>query len=227
MPILFDTVLEVDQDIARNIVKIHTPMQTFSDLIEDNEDANIAEKAIIAVMKNTSSHADFHYTASIGFPFETDNFMGSRFSDGTFPVWYGSMDIMTTIYETTHHMIKTEMALENIQNISTISRERIIYDVQCQTILIDLTRKKRYYPDLVADSYQTTQAIGKQLSQQGFPGLLSPSARHHRGVNANIFKQDILSQPRISCELTYRLFPQDKKVKVYKKNRIFIEIPFD
>lgn len=223
MPVLFDTLLELNQDIARNIVKILPSSEVFSDLLEDNKDFEIAEKAINAAMKDTNP---FYYPAAIGFPFETDNFMESRFSDGTFPVWYGSMDTLTTIYETTSHMIKTEMALKGVENISVITRQRTIYDVFCQGILIDLTVKKKYYTELIAESYKTTQQIGKQLSQQGYPGLLSPSARYHNGINANIFKQEILSQPRINSELTYHLFPKEKIVKVFTKNRIFIEIPW-
>lgn len=227
MPILFDTVLELDQTIARNIVKINALTQIFSDLVDDADDAKIADKAIQSVLKNTLDSQGFFYTTAIGFPFETDNFMASRFSDGTFPVWYGSLDNMTTIYETTHHMIQSEMAIENIEDIEMITRERTIYDVHCQAILLDLTRKKKYYPDLVSDNYRMTQTIGKQLYQQGFPGLLSPSARYHRGVNANLFKQEILDDPQMNCELIYRLFPQERIVKVLKKNRVIIEIPYE
>ncbi len=150
--------------------------------------------------------------------------MTSRFSDGTYPVWYGSLDNITTIYETTHHMIKTEMAIEGIENINMITRERVIYDVYCEGILIDLTRKKKYFPELISENHGATQKIGKRLSLQGYPGILSPSARNLKGVNANVFKQEILSRPRVNCTLTYRLYPREKIVKIFKKNRSFMEV---
>ncbi len=67
MAILFDTVCDLNQDIARNIVKILSPSQAFSDLVEDNDDVQVAEKAIDSVVQNTSDNQHFHYSASIGF----------------------------------------------------------------------------------------------------------------------------------------------------------------
>lgn len=224
MAILFDTVRDLNQDILRNIVKILPPNQAFSDLIEDNTDIIVAEKAIHSIHTDILDNQHFHYSAAIGFPFETDNFMASRFSDGTFPVWYGSLDNITTIYETTHHMIKTEMAIEGVENRDMITRERVIYDVRCEGILIDLTRKKKYFPELISENYRATQKIGKRLTQQGYPGLLSPSARNLNGINANIFKPEILNQPRVNCYLTYQLYPHEKIIRILKKNRNFMEI---
>lgn len=221
MPIVFDAVLSLNQDVVRNIVKVLSPEDTFSDLSEDNEDYILAEKAI-NVATNKTNHVE--YSVAIGYPFDTDNFMASRFSDGSFPVWYGSLDSLTSIYETTNHMIKSEMSIK--QDEEVIVRERTIYDVFCRGVLIDLTRKKKYYPELVSENYQTTQQIGKQLSQQGYPGLLSPSARYHSGINVNIFKQEILNDPRANCELHYHLFPKERMVKVFKKKRILLEISY-
>lgn len=221
MPILFDTLFELNQDVARNIVKILAPSEVFADLIEDNTDTSIAEETVLAAIKNANP---FYYSVAIGFPFETDNFMSSRFSDGTFAVWYGSMDMLTTIYETTHHMIKSEMSLIEVKNIPVITRERVVYNVFCRGVLVDLTRKKKYYPELVSENYKTTQAIGKQLAEQGYPGLLSPAARNHKGINVNLFKQEILNQPTINCELIYQLFPNERIVKILKKNKTLLEI---
>lgn len=219
MPIIFDAIRQLNQDVARNIVRALTVTQAFSDLTESVDDSQIAEKAINFALKNQNS---FYYSTAIGYPFETDNFMASRFSDGTFPVWYGSMDLITTIYETANHMIKSEMAIKTDEEI--IIRERTIYDVLCEGILIDLTRKKKNYPELISENYQTTQRIGKLLAEQGYPGVLSPSARFLRGINVNIFKQEILNNPRVSCELNYHLFPKERIVKIMKKNKIWMEI---
>lgn len=204
--------------VDQKTLKESSSSEIFADLSDNKEDSELAEKAISAVMKKMDDHL-----CAIGFPFEKDNFKASRYSDGTFPVWYGSMDLITTIYETVHHMIKATMTFKYEKE---VTRDRIIYDVFCQGLLIDLTRKKKYYPDLVSEDYRTTQRIGKQLSEQGYPGLLSPSARHHRGINVNIFKQNILSEPRVHSKLQYRLDPNERIVKVFKNNKIWIEIPW-
>lgn len=222
---LFDTLRELQQNIVRNIVKILPAQQAFADLLDDNDFVNIAAAAVTyATQQSISDDQHFHFTTAIDYPFAADHFMASRYSDGTFAAWYGSLDETTTIHETVYHMIKNELAIANIHQVDEIIRHRVIYDVFCHGILIDLTHKKITHPMLIADQYTDTQTIGKQLYQQGHPGLLTPSARHASGTNVTIFKCDILKQPSVCDEMTYHLFPSLKKISVKKKNRIMIEI---
>lgn len=223
---LFDTVKEIQQDVVRNIVNILSSQEIFSDLLDNkNEAALIADKAIQRV--NSENNWQFHYTAAITYPFETDHFMSTRYSDGSFPMWYGSMDISTTIYETVHHMIQTEMQIKNIQDYIVVTRDRIIYNVFCAGILIDLTKKTKLFPGLISDDYHFTQQVAKKLNQQGYPGLLTPSARHKKGINVNILKQELLTNPRVFCQLTYQLFPSAKKVEVYDKTTLLHTISWN
>ena len=220
---LFDTLRELKQDVMRNIVQLLSSEKAFADLLDDkNSSTDIADKALARVM--TDNNDLFHYTTAIGYPFETDHFMMSRYSDATYPVWYGAMEMMTTIHETAYHMMKRELGIEKIHHVDVIIRERIIYNVYCHGILIDLTRKKKFYTELVSESHNKTQKIGKQIYQQGFPGLLAPSARYPKGINVNIFKHEILSDPRVNCRLTYRMIPTLKKVEVFQRNRKLQEV---
>jgi len=203
---LFDTVRELKQDIFRNIVYIRP--DSFSDLHDNEPNAeNIARNAVSNVIDaGAGIPLEFHYMTAIQYPFETDHFMASRYSDGTFPVWYGSLEQETTLYETIHHMMKEEMKIENIKSIPVITRERIIYHVYCNGILIDLSKKTKFFPKLISEDYLETQKIGKQLYQQGFPGLLAYSARYPNGTNANIFKSEILFDPKPYTKLIYQLY---------------------
>ncbi len=224
MPELFDSVRTLQQDVMRNIVKKY--LDVFSDLSDHEKNAeDIANRAIARVINQSSDENwEFHYTTAIGYPFEQDHFMSSRYSDGTFPIWHGSLEKQTTIYETAHNMIKTETALENFQQQETIVRERMVYAVFCNGILIDLTKKMTHYPELISEDYSFTQKIGKQLNQQGYPGLLALSARQKNGVNVNIFKSEILTHTRTRFQLTYFLFSKLKKVEVPENNKIINEI---
>jgi hypothetical protein len=69
--------------------------------------------------------------------FQRAIFYPSRYGDGSFPVWYGCLDPLTTIYETAYHMIKEEKDLAGSQ--SEVVRRRLVCRVSCTAILIDLT----------------------------------------------------------------------------------------
>jgi hypothetical protein len=223
---LFDSIKELQQDVVRNIVNILSSQEIFSDLLENkNEAALIADKAIQRV--DADNDWKFHYTAAITYPFETNHFMHTRYSDGSYPIWYGSLDIATTIYETAYHMVQTEMQIKNIHNYKCIARDRLVYNVFCAGILIDVTKKTRLFPDLISDDYHFTQQLAKKIYQQGYPGLLTPSARYKKGINVNILKQELLTNPRVCCQLTYQLFPSTKVVEVYDEKNLIHTIKWN
>lgn len=222
MSIVFNQLADLHQDVTRNIVNVLPPSAAFSDLTSDlGEDASaIAQTAVMQAGHPHSNHAldlQFHHTAAIDYPFATDHFMATRYSDGSFPVWYGALDLITSIYETAHHMYQRERLIEGNESVECITRERLVYDVYCEATLVDLSAVKN---ELVQDDYLQTQVIGKKLYEQGFPGILAPSARYSTGVNVNIFKPIVLFRPRVKCKLTYRLYPQMKKLDVQQAGRI-------
>jgi hypothetical protein len=53
--------------------------------------------------------------------------------------------------------------------------------------------------------YAFCQSVGARIHREGHPGLLTPSVRRPAGENAAIFNPDVLSNPRLDCQLTYRL----------------------
>ena len=142
--------------------------------------------------------------------------MASRYSDGRFPVWYGSLDSMTTIYETAYHMLRTELNIAGVNEI--IIRERALYKIHCKALLLDLSTKQHHYPQLITDDYTFTQQLGHRIAKEGHPGLLAPSARNkNKGINTVIFNPDVLSHPRLNHYLTYSLDPIKKSIEVEKQ----------
>jgi hypothetical protein len=129
-------------------------------------------------------------------------------------VWYGSLDLKTTIYETVFHMIKAELAVEGIEE--TIIRERAVYDVHCKAILLDLRDKRNSHPRLIGEDYDFTQQIGRRLFREGHPGLLAPSARCS-GDNLTVFSAKVLSNPRLRCYLTYYFNPLNLSVRIERQ----------
>ena len=218
---LFDTTRALKDDVFRNIVGQQYPKDPFTDLIAGDSDlAKIANSATTRIQTTHKTHTTpaLHFTTAIGYPFYNEKRFASRYSDGSFPIWYGSLELTTSIYETVFHMVCHELNIEGIEAIPQISRERAVYQVNCKAILIDLADKTNQYPELLANDYQFTQNIGKRLHQEGHPGLLAPSARYDNGVNVNIFNINVLNNPRSHCYLKYKFDPKKMSVTVEKED---------
>ncbi|MDF1653606.1 MAG: RES family NAD+ phosphorylase [Coxiellaceae bacterium] len=213
---LFEQVVAFDDEVYRNIVKLS---DDFSD-VSDNESSDEAINLLLTyVSRNTDTDKQKkYYTTAVAFPLDRPFFSVSRYSDGIFPVWYGSTESETTLYETAYHMLQDEMAVGVAQSPSVITRYRDIYSVQCEAILINLLDKQINHPELVSDDYSYCQRIGKMIHQQGHPGLITPSARCDR-ANVNIFNPSVLSSARLKYQCCYQLSIDKREVKVIYQQR--------
>lgn len=224
---LFEKSHDLDDRLFRNIVSLRETEDLFDDLVGD--DPSITDVAYATEMKVKESiptgqiSRSFHYSTAIGYPFVTEPFMASRYGDGTFPVWYGSLELETTIHETVYHMVRD---IENVAGVNeVVMRERAVYTVACQALLLNLEGKEKTYPNLVANSYAYTQEIGRRLHREGHPGLLSPSARC-QGMNAVILNEKVLSDPLNHCYLLYRYDPTQRRVEVERNvGEVILTIP--
>jgi hypothetical protein len=216
---LFDKTADYTGQPYRNITTLRESEDLFDDLTDGDENASaIAAEAEMRV-KDRSVLRDpkiiqrgFDYTRSIiEYPFKNEPYLFTRFGDGTYGVWYGSLEMKTTVFETGFHMIKAEGAVEGLDEV--VVRERAVYRVKCSAILIDLRGKQNSFPKLVADTYGFTQQIGQRINREGHPGLLAPSSRYN-GANIAVFNPDVLSDPRVHCYLTYFFDPLTLNIKV-------------
>lgn len=213
---LFQHSVDFNADLLRNIVSLRESQNLFDDLLTDTTDNRQETNILIAAEMRIKNQAEpgiisrgFHYSTAIEYPFQTEPFMHSRYGDGTYPVWYGSLELDTTIFETSWHMHKELSAIERMDE--QVIRERAVYRVNCRALLFDLTGKETAYPELIAEHFHFTQALGRRIQEEGHPGLLVPSVRHIRsaqhGTNAVIFQQRVLRQARPYCYLTYTYHP--------------------
>ncbi len=217
---LYDRTKDFDNLVYRNIVSLRKSVGLFDDLTDGDEELSlIATQTETYAKRNIPSgliNRSFHYTTSIGYPFETQPFMATRYSDGSFPAWYGSLEQDTTIHETAYHMYRAETAVEGVTE--NVVRERAVYQVSCRAILIDLSRKKSRFPNLVSNDYSFTQSVGKRVQSEGHPGLIVPSARYS-GYNVVIFKETVLSDPKLIFYLSYIYNPNTKTIRVERDRR--------
>lgn len=205
------TLIEIQQDLYRNIVSLRQSTDLYDDLSEDPADWDAAMQLEMACKPNqyTSNQpiidrpfeeADF--IAAIQFPF--DHWSASRFSRGQFGVWYGSERLDTTIHETVYHWREGLLADAGWQCHEGVSIERRVHLVHCAGALINLLPRMAAWPALRANDYSACQRLGERINREGHPGLWTQSARCS-GINAAVFTPAILSQPRILCYLDYRI----------------------
>jgi len=177
---------DVHQNLARNIVSIRHSQDLFDDLSTDPRDQEVAIQHELAtkpwpyqskvpVIDRPFEAAD--WIEAVAYPFQPPNWSRSRFSDGSFGIWYGADQVETTVFETVWHWRQGLLADAGFDR-EGVRMERKVYLVRCDAALVDFRPEIDRLPALVhlAD-YGLTQQAGQRLHKEGFPGLASRSAR--------------------------------------------------
>lgn len=203
---------DVHRKVARNIVSLRQSQDLFDDLSADPAEWRLAQTVEEDVKPPLyQSHVpvidrpfeDAEWFNAIGWPFT--HWQASRFSNGSYGVWYGSDTVETTVHETAWHWYHGLLADAGFQH-HTIVAERKVYGVACTAVLLDFREATAEYADLLHPSdYGYAQAVGARLHREGHPGILIQSVRRPQGENVAIFNPRVLSNPRLDCQLTYRL----------------------
>lgn len=216
-------------DVYRNIVSLRRSRSLFDDLSSDPRDQQAAtrcelrskpveyrsERRIIDRPWEEALHRQ-----TIDYPFE--HAQPSRFSNGEFGVWYGARSIETTVHETVYHWLRflRDAALDQ----PGVIAHRRVHCVACDSHLLDLRPLAGRWPVLVSNDYTDTQRIGRTAYDKRLPGLLSQSARDRDGEVIAAFTPDILSHPRTSCHLTYRMAESNVRVE-RARNQRYMTVP--
>lgn len=202
--------VDFHDDLLRNIPGARASQNLFDDLSADPADWDLAIAAEGRQRIPTAAALitrPFDYGSVVSYSFDASHWQATRYSDGTrFGVWYGSLALETTVYETAWHwyrFVRDSFPAED----RSITTDRRVFAVRCDALLIDLRGREVAWPELCSrHSYALTHRVGRQVHEQGLNGLLVRSARCD-GVNAAIFKPERLSDVRHRTYLTYRLNP--------------------
>ena len=219
----------LNQEVFRNIVYLKNHPGYRSKTITTSKDEATLEQAEFFGRKQVNTQhkeSDFFYTTSIGYPFRYENYASTRYSDGSFPIWYGSLQLATTCYETAFNSLKDEFDIEGLDN-EIIIRERAVFNIHCKGIFVDLIGVEQAFPKMISDDYGFCQKVGKIGFESGFPGLITPSVRYQSGENVNVFKQNALSLPKLDTTLLYKINLSTKVVDIIgEDNELFLSINF-
>ena len=125
---------------------------------------------------------------------------GSRFSNGSYGVFYAGKDKGTVIAETKHH---SAIFLQATQE-SPIRIQIRLHRVAVTGEVTDLRRAATLQPGILAlDSYADGQALGRRLKAAGVAGLVYPSVRNPGGECVAAFRTTLLRDCLHEAHLEY------------------------
>ncbi len=109
------------------------------------------------------------------------NPLGSRFSDGSYGVFYCARDADTAIAETVHHSTRFMAATGE----PAMKLQMRLYTVKAGGQVIDLRKVAVAEPALFdANDYGPAQALGRRLRAEGVKGIVYPSVRRPKRYGA-------------------------------------------
>lgn len=232
---LFDglTLIDAHHDLARNIISLIESENLFDDLSDSPKDWDTAQMVELNHKPSPFEspvpviHRPFEdalWDNVITYPFK--HWMRSRFSDGSFGVWYGADSLETSIYESAHHWYRGLLSDAGFNQPGAYV-ERKAYWVRCDAALINLKEKALSHPQLMdPNDYSCTQTVGARLHREGHPGLVTRSTRNLSGETFAILKAQALSAPRHAAYYSYEVIEDGIAVRQDGRT-IFLQITLD
>ncbi len=128
------------------------------------------------------------------------NSVGSRFTDGSYGVFYAARAIETAVAETQHHRVLFMSATsEPAQEL-----DMRVYTVDLDASLHDIRALREVHPELYHLSrYGMAQAFASDLRAGGSDGIVYASVRHEGGQCAAVFRPRLLGNCRQERHLCY------------------------
>lgn len=123
----------------------------------------------------------------------------TRFSDGTFGVYYAAHSQETAIAETSYHRARFLAATDQPSQEATMR----VYSGHIGGRVADLRSDK--YQNLLGKggTYEASQSFARRLKESDIPGVLYPSVRHETGLCIGIFKPSLVAAPTQRMHLRY------------------------
>ena len=124
----------------------------------------------------------------------------SRFSDGSYGVYYCARERETAVAETVHHMGRfyaatVEAALDVDMRVLVGRIDATFHDLRGEP--------RRWRALLDPDDYAAPQAFGRELRRAGANGVVYPSVRHAGGECLGAFRPRAVAPPVQGAHLTY------------------------
>lgn len=125
---------------------------------------------------------------------------GSRFSDGSFGVFYAARDKATAVAETCYHQARFLAATGE----APIQLQMRVYHVEVSGRLHDLRGLPKDDPICHPASYAVSQAVARRLREEGSHGVSYRSVRSEGGECVAVFRTVALSNCRHASQMLYQ-----------------------
>lgn len=141
---------------------------------------------------------------------------GSRFSDGTYGVFYAANDLETAIAETIYHRERFMGATQQAR----MELDMRVYLTDLDGELHDLRGEKTTQPLVYhTGNYSGGQHLARMLRKQGSNGIIYDSVRREDGECVAVFRPRLLSNGRQERHLCY-VWDSSRIATVYEKREL-------
>lgn len=186
----------------------------FANLIKDSE----ALRALGLDPSNVETFSDYltPYSANdlLDAPFQIKpqidkaSFPQSRFSDGSWSVFYAALEQATTEAEIVHHYLKP--ALGKPSQPRTVYFDRLSCHYRGNTK--DLRPKLSQWSKLVSNDHGFCQELGRKAIAEQLDGFFAPSARRDNGTTVPVFQRRALNNGKVLDRIAFSMNPQTGKI---------------
>jgi len=132
-------------------------------------------------------------------PFTHPNRRGTRFSDGSYGVYYASHNLGTAIAETVYHMERFYAATRDRPHREAMRTGLGSIDADLHDIRGDARWRAAHRPD----DYSESRSLARALRDGGSDGIAYDSVRHAGGENLAAFWPDVVAIPVPGGHLMY------------------------
>ena len=144
----------------------------------------------------------FSYSPNLNF--------GSRFTDGSYSIYYSALEIETAIAEKIHHFKK------NVNSKKYVAYFRLLNckfngDVKD---LLPLRNDLSFLTSAVEESYAACRELAKEAIEHNLDALITPSARNSEGACLPVFNLKPLSNPSFGSVVIFNYDPLTFEVTV-------------
>lgn len=210
-------------DWHRNIVSLRKSVDLFSKLIDDPKDMGVLIEheqsakltgRVPPIIARPFEEADIYNPILSAIHWEFEHPKATRFSAGTYGVWYGARELLTSVYETAYHFRNYVMA-SSAKSAAPIEQERRVHLVHCAATLVDLRPHTKDEPRLLDTvDYSYCRSLGAQLRAELQTGIITHSVRHPPHDVIAVFDERALSDPRDVCFFTYKCDRDTARVSI-------------
>jgi hypothetical protein len=157
----------------------------------------VGEIALVAPEDRVSGPGASYVMAS----FTHVNPNGSRFSDGSYGVYYAAIDLATAMAETIHHFER--YAQDSGDGIREADMRVVLGRIDQTFHDITSLPEPERTAVLDPDDYRTSRSLGRHLRESGSNGVVYPSVRHAAGRCVGAFRPKAVHPPEQEQHIRY------------------------